>query len=187
MKVSSLSPKSPMDPNDKLVLSAASDTNLVTVETLQALIGGGSGADTRSGSKLSSYATTVDNTSSSGMVYVSSTPVSNGTIASLAYKDLPFGLYSVIVRTWVESVGSSGDIFKIEALAGSASVASVTVTPAMVDRAKIWVSVGIGIDFKGTTGDQLTVSLKTVASPITPFKIDYVQVMPAPVAINAAV
>ena len=185
MKVSTLSPDQQLQPTDQFVISDEGGTKLATIQQLMDALGGGAGADIRSGSNFSSYATTEDSTSSSGRVYSSATTVS-GSLATLSFDKIPFGLYSLIIRAKCEGI-SSGGLFTVAATAGATPLLTYTVNSTDFHTASKWLSLGIGIDFQGTTGDTLTVTI----TPITPvpvaYAIDYVQLSPAPVAVNSII
>lgn len=148
--------------------------------------GGGSGSDTRPTQDASTIPATDDATSSSGKVVQVPPGTADSTIASVDFPALPFGLYSVVVRAKSSVVGGANEVFSIVTLAGSTQVSSHPVLESNFTAADTWTSLGVGVDFHGNTGDAMRVEIRrgTYAGTGT-VAVDYVQVSPSPVALNA--
>lgn len=146
---------------------------------------GGAGGMNVAGTELSSSATVSDNTASTGKLIQVATSTSNTDIASKEF-DIPFGLYSVIVRAKCTQSSGSNSLFSIVAYAGGTQLSKVTVKESDFSASNTWVSLGVGVDYKGTVGQKLKITLRRdTYSGSGVLSIDYISVIAAPVAINA--
>lgn len=127
-----------------------------------------------------------DNTSSAGKSLHADATANNLDIAKVTLNDIPFGLYSVVIRTKTSVNTSSNVLYKIIASAGTKELTSYSVKENDYTAANTWETIGIGVDFRGTTGDPLVITARrdTYAGQAS-VDFDYIKATPAPVAINA--
>ena len=127
-----------------------------------------------------------DNTSSAGKSLHADATANNLDIAKVTLNDIPFGLYSIVVRTKTTVNTSANVLYKIIAYAGAKELTSYSVKENDYTAANNWETIGMGVDFKGTTGDPLVVTIhRDTYAGQAAIDFDYVKATPAPVAINA--
>ena len=133
-----------------------------------------------------SVRTTDDNTSSAGKSLQVAASANEVDVVKITMSGIPFGLYSVVVRTKSTVNSGSNVLYKISALAGETELTSYEVKESDYTAANEWETFGLGVNFKGTTGDALNIVIHrgTYAGQAV-VDFDYVKANPAPVAINA--
>ena len=127
-----------------------------------------------------------DNTSSVGQVLHLDATANNLDAAKAQLDGIPFGLYSVAIRTKSTVNSGSTILYKITAYAGEKELTSYSVKESDYTAADSWETIGMGVDFKGTTGDPLVVTIhRDTYAGQAAVDFDYIKITPAPVAINA--
>ena len=127
-----------------------------------------------------------DNTSSEGKSLHADATASDVDIAKVTLNRIPFGLYSVVVRTKTTVNTGSNVVYKISALAGDKELTSYSVKENDYTAANKWETIGMGVDFSGTTGDALNIVIhRDTYAGQAAVDFDYIKATPAPVAINA--
>ena len=133
-----------------------------------------------------SVRTVNDSTSSEGMSLRVDATANDLDVAKVTLSGIPFGLYSVVVRTKTTINSGSNVLYKITALADETELTSYEVKENDYTSDNEWETFGLGVDFKGTTGDNLNIIIHrgTYAGQAV-VDFDYIKASPAPVAINA--
>lgn len=127
-----------------------------------------------------------DNTASTGKSLHTDATASNLDVAKVTLNGIPFGLYSIVVRTKTTVNSGSTVVYKIAASAGDKALTSYSVKENDYTAANKWETIGMGVDFRGTTGDPLVITIhRDTYAGQAAIDFDYIKATPAPVAINA--
>ena len=142
------------------------------------------GDDFTTGSDLTP---TEDSSSTKGTILKLNPADADKSIASLTFYGMYFGLYSVIIRSRTTVNAGSAVVYTVKAYANETLLTTYEIKEQDYTARDKWESLGVGVDFQGKTGDNLRIDISRESEYTGEAVIDfdYVQVAPAPVAINA--